>query len=245
MIDEAARFRQEVSANVEALGSDADLQAFSRVWLRAVAPYKYAYNFTWLGRPVIQLPQDMLATQEIIWSVRPDVVIETGVAHGGSLIYYASLLHLLGGAGYVIGVDIEIRPHNRVQIESHSLAPRIKLVEGSSIDPAIVKRVAELAHGKRAVVILDSNHTHDHVIQELRLYSPFVSMGSYLVVFDTAIEDMPENAYPNRPWGRGNNPKTAVRQFLQENDRFVIDRHIESKLLITVAPGGYLSCVRD
>jgi len=239
-------FAAEVVANIAGLKADSDLQALARMWVRAIAPYKYTYNFAWLGRPIIQFPQDMIALQEIVWKTRPDAIVETGVAHGGSLIYSASLLQLLGGDGRVVGVDIDIRAHNRVEIEKHSLAGRIDLLQGSSVDPAIVERVRELVAGReRVIVILDSNHTHEHVLCELELYSPLVRKGSYLVVYDTLIDDMPASLFPDRPWGPGNNPKTAVREFLKSNRRFRIDADIEAKLLITVAPDGYLECVED
>lgn len=207
--------------------------------------YNYSYNFSWLGRPIIQYPQDMIAMQEIIWQVKPDLIIETGIAHGGSIIYYASLLELLGD-GQVLGIDIDIREHNRVEIENHPMFRRIEMIEGSSIDEDIAKRVYEFARGKkRVLVVLDSNHTHEHVLKELGLYSPLVTKGSYLVVFDTVVEDMPGEFFPDRPWGKGNNPKTAVWEFLETNDRFEIDKEIEGKLLITVAPDGYLRCVKE
>jgi cephalosporin hydroxylase len=206
---------------------------------------KYSYNFTWLGRPVIQYPQDMILMQELIWETQPDLIIETGIAHGGSLIFYASLLKLIG-AGEVIGIDVDIRKHNRLAIEKHSMYDKIQLLEGSSIDATIIQKVRDLIKDhSRVMVILDSNHTHDHVMQELQLYSPVVTKGSYLVVFDTIIEDLPADFCPDRPWGKGNNPKTAVLEFLKTNDRFVIDRNPETKALITMAPGGYLKCVKD
>jgi len=225
---------------------DKDLQrrAF-QVFLESCR-YDYSYNFTWLGRPIIQFPQDIVALQEIIWRVRPDLIVETGIAHGGSLIFSASMLELLGGDGQALGIEIELRPQNRAEIEKHPLFKRIKIIDGSSIDESVAAQVRRAAAGKRQVlVILDSNHTHDHVREELRLYSPLVTKGSYLVVFDTVVEDMPDDFFPNRPWGRGNNPKTAVREFLKTNDRFEIDKDIEGKLLMTVAPDGYLRCVKD
>ena len=227
------------------MAADAALQkAANELFVRS-CEYRYSYNFSWMGRPIIQYPQDMVAMQEIIWSVRPDLVIETGIAHGGSLVYYASLLELLGSDGIVVGIDIDIRHHNREAIEAHPMARRIRMIEGSSIDPGTVAQVAELArHRKRVLVTLDSNHTHDHVLQELLLYSPFVSVGSYLTVFDTVVEDMPKALFPDRPWGPGNNPKTAVREFLGKTDRFVVDKEVENKLLLTVAPDGYLRCVK-
>jgi cephalosporin hydroxylase len=182
--------------------------------------------------------------QEIVWRVRPRLIIETGIAHGGSLIFYSSLLELLGEDGRVVGIDIDIRAHNRVEIEKHPLFKRITLIEGSSVAESTVAAVRQIASGRYPVlVVLDSNHTHDHVLQELRLYSPLVTKGSYLVVFDTVIEDMPAHAFPDRPWGIGNNPKTAVHEFLRTNDRFVMDKDIDTKLLLTVAPDGYLRCV--
>lgn len=215
-------------------------------WIDTTAQFKYTYNFTWLGRPIIQFPQDMIAVQEIIWQTRPDLIIETGIAHGGSLIFYASILEMLGEDGQVLGIDVDIRQHNRVEIEKHPMFKRIMMFEGSSIDDAMAERVREFAAGKRRVLLLlDSNHTHDHVLRELELYTPLVKAGSYAVVFDTVIEDMPDDAFPDRPWSRGNNPKTAVWEFLKRNDRFVIDNAIPEKLLITVAPDGYLKCVKD
>jgi len=234
-------FQEEVKSNIHRLGEDRDLQAMSRVWVREIAPYKYAYNFRWMGRPIIQFPQDMIAMQEIIWDVKPDLIIETGIAHGGSLIYYASLLELLGGDGHVLGIDIDIREHNRAEIEKHSMFKRITMFEGSSIAPEMAERVREFAGKyKTIMVVLDSNHTHDHVLEELKLYSPLVTPGSYCVVFDTIVEDMPAGSFPDRPWDKGDNPKTAVWEFLKTNDEFVIDKAIQDKLLITVAPDGYL-----
>jgi cephalosporin hydroxylase len=210
-----------------------------------VSKLKYSYNFTWLGRPIIQFPQDIVALQEIIWRVRPDLIVETGVARGGSLIFYASLLELIG-AGQVIGIDIDLRAPNRAEIKQHPMAHRIVLIDGSSVDDQVIAAVREHAHGKKAVlVVLDSNHTHEHVARELALYSPLVTKGSYLVVLDTMVEDMPADFYPDRPWGKGNNPKTAVMEFLRTTDRFVIDEEYNSKLLITVAPDGYLRCIGD
>jgi cephalosporin hydroxylase len=190
-LDEVKRFFAEVAANIEGLSKDADLQALSRIWVREIARHRYAYNFTWMGRPLIQFPQDMVGMQEIIWSTRPEIVIETGVAHGGSLVYYASLLELLGGDRIVVGVDVDIRAHNRHEIESHPMSRRIRLVQGSSTEQRTVEQVRNFVAGRRAMVVLDSNHTHEHVSRELELYSSFVSEGCYLVVFDTLIEDMP------------------------------------------------------
>ena len=207
---------------------------------------QYSYNFSWMGRPIIQYPQDMIAMQEIIWNLKPDLIIETGVAHGGSLIYYASLLELIGN-GKVLGIDIDIRDHNKIAIENHPMYKRIDMIQGSSIDPCIVEVVKQHTIGKDTVlVVLDSNHTHEHVLAELEMYSPFVSLNSYVVVYDTIVEKLPGNYLPGlvRPWGIGDNPLTAVNSFLESNPQFEIDTTINNKLLISVAPDGYLKKVR-
>jgi cephalosporin hydroxylase len=243
---EPERFIAEVAANIKGLKADRDLLSLSQVMLREMSRHKYAYNYRWMGRPIIQFPQDILAMQEIIWQVKPDLILETGIAHGGSLIFSASMLELIGGDGQVLGVDIDIRPHNRVEIERHPLSKRITLIEGSSTDEGIAQEVRRLASEKQRVLVhLDSNHTHAHVLRELELYSPLVRPGSYVVVFDTFIEDMPENFFSDRPWSKGNSPKTAVWQFLKTNNRFVIDKEIEDKLLITALPDGILKCIKE
>ena len=236
------QFLEEVRRNIEGLKSDEDVQALSRIWLREITRYKYAYNFSWMGRPIIQFPQDMVGMQELMWEAQPDLVIETGIAHGGSIIYYASLLKLMGNGGKVLGIDIDIRPHNREAIEAHPMFEHVELMEGSSIDEALFEQVRQRAEGcKSVMVILDSNHTHEHVLREMELYSQLVTPGNYMVVFDTLVEDMPEDlGAGDRPWGVGDNPKTAVRAFLEHNDQFEIDKDIEAKLLITVAPDGFL-----
>jgi cephalosporin hydroxylase len=187
----------------------------------------------------------MLALQEIVWRVRPDVIVETGIAHGGSLVYSASLLALLGGDGIVVGVDVDIRAHNRRAIEAHPMAARIRMIEGSSVDAAVADAVRAQCRGKTVLVILDSNHTHAHVLRELQLYGPLVTNGSYLIVLDTLIEDMPAEFFTGRAWGKGNNPKTAVHEFLGTTKRFEVDDAMAAKLLLTTAPGGYLRCVGD
>ncbi len=245
-MDPVGAFRKQVAENVESLGKDTDVQGLSRIWSRETNRSGYTYNFSWLGRPIIQYPQDMIAMQEIIWSVQPDLIIETGIAHGGSLIFSASLLELnaaCGGpqAAEVLGVDIDIRAHNREAIEAHPMFKRITMIQGSSIAPDIIAQVKARAAGKqRILVCLDSMHTHDHVLAELEAFAPLTSVGSYCVVFDTLIEDIPAELFPNRPWGPGNNPKTAVWEYLKTHDEFMIDKDIEHKLLITVAPDGYL-----
>jgi len=240
------RFMEERKRDIQRMAEDRQMAELGLAFVRDTAKYKYSYNFTWLGRPIMQLPQDIVAMQEIIWQVKPDLIIETGIAHGGSLIFYASMLELLGGEGQVLGIDIDIREHNRVEIEKHPMFERITIMQGSSTDEDIVQQVYDFAKGKKQVLVaLDSSHTHNHVLKELQLYSPLVTKGSYLVVFDTLIEDIPEDFFPDRPWGKGNNPKTAVWEFLKTNHRFEIDREIENKLLITVAPDGYLRCMKD
>lgn len=239
-------FENERKNNVIELGLNKEIQSLSKKWIERVSSYKYSHNFNWLGRPIIQFPQDIIAMQELIWQIKPDLIIETGIAHGGSLVFYSSLLELIGGSGHVLGIDIDIREHNRVEIEKHPMYKRITMIEGSSTDPEIVKKVHVFTKNrKKILIVLDSLHTHEHVAKELELYSPLVTKGSYLVVFDTIIEDLPENFFPDRPWGRGNNPRTAVWEFLKKNTRFIIDKEIESKLLITVAPDGYLKCIKD
>lgn len=241
-----SRFEERNSEVIAKMADDQELSKATRNWFDAATRHEYSYHFTWMGRPIIQFPQDMVAVQEIIWKVKPDLIVETGIAHGGSLIFSASMLELLGGPGEVVGVDIEIRPHNRVEIEKHPMFKRIKMIEGSSIDSKIAEQVYAHARGKkRVLVMLDSNHTHDHVQEELKLYAPLVKQGSYLIVFDTVVEDLGAGLVKDRPWGKGNNPKTAVREFLKSNPRFTVDREIENKLQITVAPEGYLKCISD
>ncbi len=207
---------------------------------------KYSYNFSWLGRPIIQYPQDIVAMQELIWSIQPDLIIETGIAHGGSLIFSAAMLELNAVCGgcqdaEVLGIDIDIRSHNREAIEAHPMSKRISMIEGSSIATEIIDQVKEKAEGKKNVLVcLDSNHTHEHVLAELEAYAPLVTPGSYCVVFDTIIEDLPDDMFPDRPWGVGNNPKTAVWEYLKSHPEFEIDKSIQNKLMITVAPDGYL-----
>lgn len=242
-------FDQEVQQRIAAIGADDTLKARAAEFMEASLAPKYSYNFSWLGRPIIQYPQDMVAMQEIIWQVQPDLIIETGIAHGGSLIFSASMLELIasctGNQGEVLGLDIDIRPHNRAAIEAHPLFKRISMIEGSSISDDIIAQVTAKAAGKqRVLVCLDSNHTHDHVLAELEAYAPLTSIGSYCVVMDTVVEDVPDELSGDRPWGKGNNPKTAVWQYLKTHNEFEIDTSIHNKLLITVAPDGYLKRVR-
>lgn len=238
--DAAADYRAEKQDRIASFASDTEFRALSVAWRAKALERKYMNNFSWLGRPMIQLPADAMAIQEIVWAVKPDLIIETGVAHGGSLVLSASVLQLLGH-GEVIGIDIDIRQHNRTAIESHPMAHRIKLIQGSSIEPDLVAQVHALAKGKRVLVFLDSNHTHEHVLAELNAYAHLVSVGSYCIVFDTFVEDLPADyVWDDRPWGKGNNPKTAIWEWLKSNSEFQIDKSIEDKLLITSAPDGFL-----
>ena len=240
---QAQEFEAQNEADIQAQGANQNLRTLATDFFNESARHKYSYHFSWMGRPIIQLPQDMMAMQEIIWQVKPDLIIECGIAHGGSIIYYASLLELQGH-GEVLGIDLDIRPHNREALQSHPMFKRISMIEGSSIDPAIAAQVQALAAGKKVILVLDSNHTHDHVLEELRLYAPLVVVGSYCVVMDTVVEDMPADAFPDRPWGPGDNPKTAVWAYLKENQDFEIDKRMDNKLLISVAPDGYLLRVK-
>lgn len=238
------QFIDERTQRVQANASDKGLQAAANQFNEQSNRAQYSYNFSWMGRPIIQYPQDMIAMQEIIWNIQPDLIIETGIAHGGSLIYYASLLELIG-KGKVLGIDIDIRAHNRAEIEKHPMFKRIEMIQGSSIAQETVDQVKAFAKDyKTVLVVLDSNHTHQHVLDELELYSPLVSVGSYLVVFDTIVEFMPDGYLPGRPWGKGDNPWSAAQAFLKSHPEFEIDRSVDNKLLISVAPEGYLKRVR-
>jgi cephalosporin hydroxylase len=244
------QFKEECEAQVQAMSSDKVLNETTKNWMEKANAAKYSYHFEWMGRPIIQYPQDIVALQEIIWSVKPDLIIETGIAHGGSLILSSSILELnalCGGpkSAEVLGVDIDIRSHNREAIEAHPMARRISMIQGSSIAPEIIAQVTARAEGKEKIlVILDSNHTHDHVLAEMEAYAPLVSVGSYCIVFDTVIEDLPEDMFPDRPWGKGDNAKTAVWDYLKRHPEFEIEKSVQNKLLITVAPDGYLKRVR-
>jgi cephalosporin hydroxylase len=240
------QFKVEKESNINSISRDENLKEIGREFMLKSAPYKYTYNFTWLGCPIIQFPQDMVALQEIIWAVKPDLIIETGIAHGGSLILSASILQLIGGEGHVLGVDIDIREHNRDRIESHPMAKRISMIQGSSVDKTVIDQVHAFAKTKQNImVILDSNHSHEHVMSELNAYSSLVSKNSYLIVFDTAVEDLPDDFdWGDRPWGKGNNPKTAVWEFLKTHKEFEIDASVHNKLVVTVAPDGYLKRVK-
>jgi cephalosporin hydroxylase len=238
------QFRQEREADIQAMSQDEELRQLSLDWMVKADRFKYTYNFSWMGRPIIKYPNDMVAQQEIMWNLRPDLVVETGIAHGGSIIFSASMLELIG-AGEVLAVDIDIREHNRVEIEKHPMFKRITMIEGSSVDPSIFAQIKTICEGKeRVMVILDSNHTHEHVYQELLLYADLVSVGSYLILPDTFIEFFPKGYYNDRPWDVGNNPHTAMKKFLSERDDFVIDPRPSGKSMITEAIDGYLLRVK-
>jgi len=253
-------FLEERVSRIEDYAGDGDFIKNSSSWLEESMRKKYVYNFDWLDRPIIQYPQDMVAMQEIIWKTRPDVVIETGIAHGGSLILSASILALLDITDakisgelldptkpkrHVVGVDIDIREHNRIAIEAHPLSDRIHMIEGSSIDSKIVDEVKQFIKPEsRVMVCLDSMHTHEHVLSELKAYAPLVTEGCYCIVFDTFVEDMPNDLFPDRPWSPGDNPKTAVHKFLENDKQYSIDKSIQDKLLITVAPDGFLQKIK-
>jgi cephalosporin hydroxylase len=260
LLDPGKQFQLERTERIRAFSIDSVFHASSQAWIQESMLKKYVYNFEWLGRPIIQQTQDIVAIQELIWQVRPDLIIETGIAHGGSLILSASMLAMLDicdaiEAGVtldpaksnrmVVGIDIDIRAHNRTAIETHPMASRIRMIEGSSIAPEIVKQVHDIAAGyQRVLVCLDSSHTHEHVLAELQAYALLTSLGSYCVVFDTFVEDMPKEMFPDRPWGPGDNPKTAVWEYLKTHPEFEVDKSIQHKLLITVAPDGYLKRIK-
>jgi cephalosporin hydroxylase len=270
-LDPVEDFRNRVAENIRKAGQDRAFIELSNVWNQAAIRHGYFQNFTWLERPVIQGPQDLYATQELIWACRPDLVIETGIAHGGSLVMSASMLALLdycdaieanttldpkASRRKVVGVDIDIRPHNRAAIDAHPMRHKIHSIQGSSVAPDTAEQVAAQARDyERVMVFLDSNHTHDHVLEELELYAPYVSKGSYCVVWDTGVEDLPDEMCADRPWGKGNNPKTAVWEYMRRlkdegrkardggDLRFEYDHTIEHKIMITASPDGFLKRV--
>ena len=245
-MDDISRFEAEKAERIKGYKTDAEMRELCRQFLEKTVEVKYSYNFNWLGLPIIQYPQDIVAMQEIIWEYRPELIVETGIARGGSIIFYASMLDLLGGDGRVIGVDLDIRQHNREKIEAHAFSRRVEMIQGSSVDVSVIGKVFDSAKGSgRVLVVLDSNHTRDHVLAELHAYSPLVKKGGYMVVFDTFVENLPDRLCLDRPWGKGDNPMTAVNEFMKQNDRFVLVDDIEDKLMLTVAPGGYLRCVKD
>jgi len=260
-MNETEKFNIERKDRVKSYEINATLKKLSSDWVYQSMQDKYVYNFDWFGRPIIQYPEDMIAIQEIIWTVKPDLIIETGIAHGGSLIMNASFLAMLDYCDAieskkimdpakpkrrVLGIDIDIRKHNKIAIEAHPMSNRIDMIQGSSINVDIIEKVHSYAKNFKCIlVLLDSNHTHNHVLAELKAYAPLTTQNSYCVAFDTFIEDMPEDIFPDRPWEQGNNPKTAVKEFLEINKNFIVDQTIQNKLLITVAPNGFLKRIQD
>jgi cephalosporin hydroxylase len=268
VLDPIAAFEAEKRERIASYKHESNWRDQSAEWMVQAFRNRYMYNFSWLGRPIIQLPADIVATSELIWSVKPDLVVETGIAHGGSLILSASILTMLdvcdavqAGEPFdpknpkrkVVGIDIDIRSHNRTAIENHPMSHRIEMIQGSSVDPAIVDQVRAIAQPhQRIMVCLDSNHTHVHVLAELEAYAPLTSRGSYCIVFDTIIEDFPPNSFPDRPWEVGDNAKTAVREYMRllkdqgrnaldgQKLEFEVDRMTEDKLVLTAAPEGFL-----
>jgi cephalosporin hydroxylase len=241
-----SEFTKKNKEKIKKMEKDSEFVKKSQDWFLHSLKHEYSYHFEWLGLPIIQYPQDIVAYQEIIWNVKPDLIIETGIARGGSLVLSASMLQLMG-KGQVLGIDIDIRKENLKKIKSHFLNKRIKMIQGSSVDENIIKQVKKIVKNKKKImVVLDSNHTHQHVLNELENYSQFVKKGSYLIVFDTIIEDIPKKLTEKtkRPWGKGNSPKSAIKEFLKKNSRFEIDNTIDNKLQISVAPNGYLKCIK-
>lgn len=257
------QFKQDMVKRVSSYKRNTSLQKASKEIFEEIGIGKadYVYNFFWLGVPIIQIPQDLQAMQEIIWEVKPNLIIETGIAWGGSLIYSASMLAILETCGviengHVLGIDIDIRPHNKKALNAHPLSKKLTMLEGSSVDKDIIEKVSLFTKNyKKIMVCLDSNHTHDHVLSELEVYAPFVNVGSYCIVGDTIIEDAPQEMVSHRPWGKGNNPKTAVWEYLRrlkEEGRkasdgsqlnFEIDKTIEHKIVLTGSPDGFLKRV--
>jgi cephalosporin hydroxylase len=224
-----------------AMASDPEVIAAVRTLNAKAFEYKYYLNFRWLGRPIVQYPQDVIALQEIVWDTRPTLIVETGVAHGGSLILYASLFELMQLPGEVVGVEIELRAHNAAAIRAHPMSGRIRVVEGSSIDPAVVAQVAEIARGhERVMVVLDSHHAHEHVAAELEAYAPLVTSGNYLVVMGTAVGDLPASLDIQRPWNHERNPRTALHAWLAQGQPFDVDEGLSQRLILSDGPGGYL-----
>lgn len=238
-------FQEERRKAIMDMGNDMDFRKMSLDWILKSNEYKYGFDFTWMGRPVIQFPNDMFILQELIWKVKPDLIIETGIAHGGSIIFSASMLELVGGDGKVVGIDVDIRKHNRIEIEEHPMFKRIEMIEGSSTDEEIINQVYKIADDKKSIMVfLDSNHSHKHVLGEMNAYGKLVNVGSYMVVFDTCIELFPKGYCSDRPWDVGDNPMTAIDAFMEDNDTFIRDELLNSKAIITAAPNGYLRKVK-
>ena len=245
-MDKVKQFYNERKNDIEKMGMDVDLRKKSLEWMLHADKYKYTYNYSWMGRPIVKYPNDMLIQQELMWMLKPDLIIETGIAHGGSIIFSASMQKMMGIDGEVVGIDIDIRPHNRKLIEEHPMYKNITMFEGNSTDKNFIKKIEEHVTGKKTVmVILDSLHSHQHVYLELQLYSKFVTLGSYCILPDTFIEFFPKGHYSrNRPWDVGDNPYTAMKQFINETDEFEVDKSLTNKAMITETIDGYLKRVK-
>jgi len=242
--DDREAFAEAALEHALAIGEDAELVRLALEATDRADRRSFSYVWQWLGVPIIQMPADIVAFQEVVWSTRPQCIIETGLARGGSSILSASLLQLLG-EGIVVAIDIDVRSHNRRAVEDHPFGHRVRLVEGSSVDPDVVAEVrGYIGDASRVMVVLDSDHTHEHVLAELRAYAPLVTVGQFLIVADTIIEYLPPQERRPRPWGPGNNPKSALDVFLAEDARFEVDPHVNGKLLMTSSPGGYVRRVR-
>ncbi|MFA7245495.1 MAG: cephalosporin hydroxylase family protein [Candidatus Magasanikbacteria bacterium] len=248
--DQLEKFKDESSKRILSYENNHSLQESRKILFEEMNKVKYFYNFFWLGVPIIQSPQDMQAWQEIVWEVKPDLIIETGIAWGGSILFSASLLKLLEVCGEiengeVIGIDIDIRSHTKDIINNHPMSKCITMFEGSSVDNKILEKIKHIAGSKKRILImLDSNHTHEHVLAELKTYAPLVSLGSYIIAQDTIVEDLSDDCVVDRPWCKGNNPKTAVFEFLKNNSDFEIDKNIESKIMLTNSPDGFLKRIK-
>ena len=240
------QFDNRVKKNTKNMSKDITLFKKSIDWMIHADKYKYTYNFKWAGIPIIKFPNDLMALQEIISDVQPDVIIETGVAHGGSIIFSASMQHLYCKKNsFVIGIDIDIRKHNLDRLKKNKFFNRIKLIEGSSTSPEVIKKIKKLIKGKKKVMVcLDSNHTYEHVKNEIEIYKNFITKNSYMIVEDTFSEYFPKNYYSNRPWDVGNNPMIALREFLKKEKRFIVDKEICNKLQITETFDGYLKKIK-
>ena len=238
-------FLQINEKSAHEMSLDKELQSKAMEVLAEADRHRWIHQTTWMGEPLLNLPQDMFALQEIIWRTRPEFIIEVGVAWGGGMLFEAAQLEILGGQK-VIGIDIFIPPDLRQRLSSHGkLSERLVLIEGDSTSSDTLSQLKELLGGsKKILVILDSNHTHEHVLNELRTYAPLVGNGQYLICGDTIVEYMPPQDHVSRPWGPGNNPATAVKEFLSETDRFVVDDKIDQRLLLSCHPGGYLQAVK-
>lgn len=253
-------FDQQVEQQIQQQGESRSFDSTSKEWLLQSLALKYSYNYQWAERPIIQYPQDIVQMQELIWEIKPDLIIETGIAHGGSLTLSASILALLELAEAtekgkvldtlnpkrkVLGIDIDIRDHNRKAIEQHPFANRIDMIQGSSIEASVVQQVHNYASDfERILVVLDSNHTRDHVLQELNHYASLVSINSYCIVFDTIVSEMPDELTQDRPWSTNNNPLQAVEEFLSTTEEFKVDKAIDNKLKVSAAKSGYLKRVK-